>query len=92
MDEMTGAEVTAAIDKLDKDERDYLKLIISRVVRCFVEEDSHAVLVFGVEGTTGVSVCAANATETDALMLLERARSTMTFAMTMDAPAKEMFN
>ena len=91
MDEMTGAEINAAIDTLDRDEREYLKLIISRVVRCFVEDESHCVLVFSTD-STGVSVCAANATEADALELLERARDTMTFALTADAPAKEMFN
>lgn len=91
MDEMTGAEVTAAIDKLDKDEREYLKLIISRVVRCFVEDESHCVMVFCTD-SMGVTVCAANASETYALELLERARDTMTFALTMDAPDKEMFN
>ena len=91
MDEMTGAEINAAIDKLDKDERDYLKLIISRVVRCFVEDESHCVMVF-CEDSTGVTVCAANASETYALELLERARDTMSFALTMDAPDKEMFN
>ena len=91
MDEMTGAEINAAIDKLDKDERDYLKLIISRVVRCFVEDESHCVMVFSTD-STGVTVCAANASETYALELLERARDTMTFALTADAPDKEMFN
>lgn len=91
MDEMTGAEINAAIDKLDRDEREYLKLIISRVVRCFVQDDNRCVMVFSTD-STGVSVCAANASETDALELLNRARDTMTFALTMDAPAKEMFN
>jgi len=92
MDEMTGAEVSEAIDTLDGDEREYLKLIISRVVRCFVEDDHHCVVVFSADDSTGVSVCAANASETQALELLERATDTMTFALTMDAPDKEMFN
>lgn len=91
MDEMTGADINAAIDTLDADERDYLKLIISRVVRCFVEDESHCVMVFCAD-STGVTVCAANASETYALELLERARDTMSFALTMDAPDKEMFN
>ena len=91
MDEMTGADVSKAIDTLDADEREYLKLIISRVVRCFVEDESHCVMVF-CEDSTGVTVCAANASETYALELLERATDTMSFALTMDAPDKEMFN
>lgn len=92
MDEMTGAEVSKAIDTLDDDEREYLKLIISRVMRSFVEDGSQCVMVFNTDGASGLTVCAANATETQALDLLERAHDTMTFAITMDAPAKEMFN
>ena len=91
MDQMTREEIDRAIGELDEAEREYLKLIISRVIRCFVEDESHCVLVFSTD-STGVTVCAANATETDALELLGRARDTMTFALTANAPAKEMFN
>ena len=43
MDEMTREEVDIAIGELDDAEREYLKLLISRVIRCFVDDDHEAV-------------------------------------------------
>jgi hypothetical protein len=60
MDEMTREEIDRAIGELDDAERDYLKLIISRVVRCFVDDDHEAVLLFGKEGTTQIAMCTVN--------------------------------
>ena len=35
MDQMTREEIDKAIGELDEAEREYLKLLISRIVRCF---------------------------------------------------------
>ena len=50
MDQMTREEIDRAIGELDEAEREYLKLLISRIVRCFVDDDHEAVLLFGREG------------------------------------------
>jgi hypothetical protein len=92
MDQMTREEIDKAISELDEAEREYLKLIISRVVRCFVDEDHEAVLLFGKEGTTQISMCTVNCDEIPAANMVNYAHNLTSFMVTRDAPAKEKFN
>ena len=92
MDEMTREEIDNAISELDDAERDYLKLIISRVVRCFVDDDHEAVLLFGREGTTQVSMCTVNCEEIPAANMINYAHNMTSFMATVGAPPKEKFN
>ena len=92
MDEMTREEIDNAISELDDAERDYLKLIISRVVRCFVDDDHEAVLLFGREGTTQIAMCTVNCEEIPAANMINYAHNLTSFMATVDAPAKEEFN
>jgi hypothetical protein len=92
MDEMTREEIDKAINGLDDAERDYLKLIISRVVRCFIDEDHEAVLLFGKDGTTQIAMCTVNCDEIPAANMINYAYNLTSFTATVDAPAKEKFN
>jgi hypothetical protein len=92
MDEMTREEIDKAINGLDDAERDYLKLIISRVVRCFIDEDHEAVLLFGKDGTTQIAMCTVNCDEIPAANMINYAYNLTSFKATVDAPAKEKFN
>jgi hypothetical protein len=92
MDEMTREEIDRAINGLDDAERDYLKLIISRVVRCFIDEDHEAVLLFGKDGTTQIAMCTVNCDEIPAANMINYAYNLTSFMVTADAPAKEKFN
>jgi hypothetical protein len=92
MDEMTREEIDRAISELDDAERDYLKLIISRVVRCFVDDDHEAVLLFGKEGTTQIAMCTVNCDEIPAANIVNYAHNLTSFMATVGAPPKEKFN
>lgn len=92
MDEMTREEIDIAIGELDDAEREYLKLLISRVIRCFVDDDHEAVLLFGREGTTQVAMCTVNCEEIPAANMINYAYNLTSFMATVDAPAKEKFN
>ena len=92
MDEMTREEIDRAIGKLDEAERDYLKLIISRVIRCFVDDDHEAVLLFGKDGTTQIAMCTVNCEEIPAANMITYAYNMTSFMATMGAPPKEKFN
>jgi hypothetical protein len=92
MDEMTREEIDRAIGELDDAEREYLKLLISRVIRCFVDDDHEAVLLFGREGTTQIAMCTVNCEEIPAANMINYAHNLTSFMATADAPAKEKFN
>ena len=92
MDEMTREEIDKAIGELDEAERDYLKLIISRVIRCFVDDDHEAVLLFGKDGTTQIAMCTVNCEEIPAANMITYAYNMTSFMATMGAPPKEKFN
>ena len=89
---MTREEIDRAIGKLDEAERDYLKLIISRVIRCFVDDDHEAVLLFGKDGTTQIAMCTVNCEEIPAANMITYAYNMTSFMATMGAPPKEKFN
>ena len=92
MDEMTREEIDRAISELTEAERDYLKLIISRVVRCFVDDDHEAVLLFGREGTTQIAMCTVNCDDIPAANMINYAHNLTSFMATVGAPPKEKFN
>ena len=92
MDEMTREEIDRAIGELDEAERDYLKLIISRVIRCFVDDDHEAVLLFGKDGTTQIAMCTVNCEEIPAANMITYAYNMTSFMATVGAPPKEKFN
>ena len=92
MDQMTREEIDNAINELDEAEREYLKLLISRIVRCFVDDDHEAVLLFGREGTTQIAMCTVNCDEIPAANMVNYAHNLTSLMVTRDAPAKEKFN
>ena len=92
MDQMTREEIDKAIGELDEAEREYLKLLISRVVRCFVDDDHEAVLLFGREGASQIAMCTVNCDEIPAANMVNYAHNLTSFMVTRDAPAKEKFN
>jgi hypothetical protein len=92
MDQMTREEIDNAINELDEAEREYLKLLISRIVRCFVDDDHEAVLLFGREGASQIAMCTVNCDEIPAANMINYAYNLTSFMVTVDAPAKEKFN
>jgi hypothetical protein len=92
MDEMTDANVMKAVEDIDEDAREYLKLLLSRVMRCFIDPDYKAVMIFKRPGDETPSVCTANCDEETAANVLSQAYNTMIFMSTADAPPKENFN
>ena len=92
MDEMTDDQVAHALNALDGDESEYLKLLIKRLVTCFVDTEYRAVLIFKSPDSEMTSVCTANCDEATAADVLQQAYKTMAFMSTADAPPKEKFN
>jgi len=77
---------------LSDEEKVYLKLIISHVVRGFSDNNYSCVLVIGQSTKGTVSVCSVNAGEEQATEMLSHAYDVMSFADTVGAPAKGEFH
>ena len=92
MDEMMTLDVMKAIENIDADEREYLKLLLSRVMRCFVDPEYKAVMIFKRPEDELASVCTVNCDEETTANVLRQAYNTMLFMSTADAPPKEHFN
>ena len=92
MDEMTDANVMRALEDIDDDAREYLKLLLSRVMRCFVDPEYRAVMIFKKPGEEMSSVCTVNCDEETAANVLSQSYNTMVFMSTADAPPKYNFN
>jgi hypothetical protein len=61
-------------------------------VRCFVDDDHEAVLLFGRESASQISMCTVNCDEIPAANMVSYAYNLTSFMVTRDAPAKEKFN
>lgn len=92
MKTMTHAEMDAAVESMSEEEREYLRLLVCRVVQCFTKGDSSAVLLFSVNGAAHMSVCTVNAEEDKAYELVDHAHQLLGFTAVGDVPPKEMFN
>jgi hypothetical protein len=89
---MTHEDMEKCVDRLSAKEADYLKVLISRVVRCFDNEEHHAMLVFQNDSAETVTMCAVNTDEKQAFAMLMGAADALAFVDTSAAPAKGMFN
>lgn len=92
MTHMTPDEMDAVVDGMSAEEKEYLRLIIARVMACFAKEDAHAVLLFGNSEQERLAICTVNCAEMDAAHVVAHAHDLMMFTNTHDAPPKEMFN
>ena len=88
---MSEKEMSDAVDKMSKEEADYLKYLITRIVMCFAGEERGAVIVFAGDEGEG-AICAVNVDEEDALTMITHGRDVMVAAVSSGAPTREMFN
>lgn len=89
---LTEDEIDKGVYNLSDEEKVYLKLLISHLVRGFSDDDYSCVLVMGQNKKGTVSVCSVNAGEEQATEMLSHAYDVMSFADTVGAPAKGEFH
>ena len=87
----TEKEIEMLVDKMTADQREHFRLVLSRLIECYTEEDKHAVVLIG-DKSPAMIVLTINATEMEAAQLLQAADMHLQYRVTEDAPPKEMFN
>lgn len=87
----TEKEIEMHVEKMTEDQRDHFKLVISKLIECYTDEEKHAVVLIGNK-SPAMMMLSINATEMEAASLLQAADNHMQYRVTEDAPPKEMFN
>ena len=91
----TEKDMEKALEIMTPDQRDHLKLVISELVRCYVNEDVHGLLLIGKSEHTVASpmkIMSINATDMEAATLMATASEFINYSVMEDAPPKEHFN
>ncbi len=96
MFEITSAEdMEKALAKMTPDQRDHLRLVISELVHCYVNDNTHGLLMVGNDSNNAdnpMKIMSINATDMEAATLLATANEYINYAVLEDAPPKEKFN
>jgi hypothetical protein len=88
----TAEEMEYALSLMDSDQHQHLRMLISEVIQCYVDDDLHGLLLIGRGQNQPMTVIAINATEMDAAALLSTADQYINYTVMGDAPPKENFN
>ncbi len=95
MFEVNSAEdMERALAKMSEDQRDHLKLVITELVNCYINDDVHGLLMVGSnsEMPRKIKILSINATDMEAAALMETAKEFIDYSVMEDAPPKEKFN
>ncbi len=81
-----------ALAKMTPEQRDHLRLVISELVECYVNDEIHGLLLVGQTDKTPMKIMSINATDMEAASLLAMANDFINYSVMEDAPPKEQFN
>lgn len=87
-----GLEFMEKIDQLSKEQREHLRILVSRVVDCYLDDTAHGVMVIGKDDNPHASLITINCNEMEASVTLAKLELLFHEINTEDAPPKEMMN
>lgn len=88
----TAEDMEHALLKMDIDQREHLRIVISELIQCYLNDDMHGLVLIGSEPYEKFKILAVNTNEMDAAKLLSTASSYIQDSVMDDAPPKELFN
>lgn len=86
------ASMTLALEMMTVDQRDHLRIVISELIQCYLQDDLHGMVLIGRDPYSQYKVMMTNADEMDAAKLLNAAAKFVNERVMEDAPPKEQFN
>jgi hypothetical protein len=81
-----------ALTKMSEEQRDHLRIVISELIQCYLDDDLHGMVLIGKEPFERFKVMAVNTNEMDAVKLLGTVNDYVQESVMDDAPPKELFN
>lgn len=85
-------EMETALTKMSEEQRDHLRIVISELIQCYLDDDLHGMVLIGKEPFERFKVMAVNTNEMDAVKLLGTVNDYVQESVMDDAPPKELFN
>ena len=95
--ELNSAEdMERALAKMSEEQRDHLKLVISELIQCYIDDDTHGLLLVANDSKNEthkkMKILSINATDMEAASLMQTAKEFINYSVMEDAPPKEKFN
>jgi predicted nucleotidyltransferase len=80
------------VDQLSKQQREHLRIVVKKIVQCYIDPKYHAVVVVGNDDSEQATLLTINADEMEAATILAKLEGMFFELNTVDAPPKEMMN
>jgi predicted RNA-binding protein with PIN domain len=77
---------------LDPQQRTHMRIVVEKIMQCYIEPDLHAVLVVGSDQTEQATLLTINCNEFEASLILAKLDTLFSELNMVDAPPKEMMN
>ena len=77
---------------LDPQQRNHMRIVVEKIMECYLEPDLHAVLVVGNDQTEQATLLTINCDELEAAVVLGRLHTMFVDINADGAPSKEMMN
>ncbi len=88
----SAEEMETALAKMTDDQREHLRIVISELIQCYLNDDLHGLVLIGKEPFERFKIMAVNTNEMDAGNLLNAVNDHIQASVMEDAPPKELFN
>lgn len=85
-------EFMEKVASLDPQQRDHMRIVVEKIMDCYLSEDKHAVLVIGNDKTELATLLTINCDEMEAAVVLGRLHEMFIHINADEAPPKEMLN
>lgn len=85
-------EFMEKIALLDPQQRNHMRIVVEKIMDCYLNPDLHAVLVVGNDQTELATLLTINCDEFEAAVVLGRLQTLFGELNMVDAPPKEMLN
>jgi len=87
-----AADMQQALEKMTEDQREHLRIVITELIQCYLDDDTHGMVLVGKAPYNRFAIMAVNTNELDAAELLGAANTYVQESVMYDAPPKEKFN
>jgi hypothetical protein len=85
-------EFMEKVDQLSPEQREHMRILVKRIVECYLDEKSHGVIVIGKDDEVRATLLTVNCDEMEAAVTLAKLELLFTELNMADAPPKEMMN
>ena len=85
-------EFMEKVESLDPMQRHHMRLLVEKLMACYLSEDQHAVIVIGSDTEEKSTLLTVNCDEMEAAVVISRLQEMFMELNTADAPPKGMLN